>query len=219
MAAKQPVFVRRLVDPTEDEIEECTALLVAAFQAVTDDNFGHSLIGGDKELDILLLRAGVRAGIVGGEVWVAGLTEEVTVICAVAIWFGPGTDYLATEEQRAAGYNDARSKFSPELKQWYSGYFVPRLDDWQEDCLGKNTTANSWHLQFLATSPDHQHKGFASALIQAVEPKAHAAGVLMCLETTNDQNVAFYKKRGFAVRGTISFVGSGGETIMTCLSK
>lgn len=58
------------------------------------DPFGHSLTGGNLELDIWLQRAHVRAGAIGGELWVAGYGP--TDICAVAIWYGPGTDFLAT---------------------------------------------------------------------------------------------------------------------------
>ena len=95
-ATKQSVYVRRLTDPTEEQAAHCAALMEAAFGAVTYDNFGETLSGGNKDLDILILRAGVNAGFTGGEVYVAGFTEDVADICALAIWFGPGTDYLAT---------------------------------------------------------------------------------------------------------------------------
>jgi hypothetical protein len=43
---------------------------------------------------------------------------------------------------------------------------------------------------------------------------------MMFLETTHEGNVAFYKKRGFRVRGDIlSVVGPAGEATLTCMSK
>ncbi|KAJ7035561.1 hypothetical protein C8F04DRAFT_1097681 [Mycena alexandri] len=210
------VVVRRLVTPTEDEIHQAAAVLHAAFLQL-NDSFGLSLTGGNPELDIEFHTVVLRAGAVGGEIWVAGFGP--TDICAVAVWFGPGTDYLATEEQRAAGWNALQAKFTPELQKWWLEYFIPRYDAWNTSCLGEGTKLRSWYLHVLGTRPEDQRKGLSAALIQVIEFRAQADGVMMCLDTTNDPNVAFYRGRGFTVRDTISIVGSGGETIMTCLSK
>ncbi|KAJ7886005.1 hypothetical protein B0H13DRAFT_2343023 [Mycena leptocephala] len=210
------IVVRRLINPTEDEFEQAATILNRAFLG-SPDPFGYSLTGGNLELDIWLQRAHVRAGAIGGELWVAGYGP--TDICAVAIWYGPGTDFLATEEQRAAGWNEVESKFTPELKKWYSEYFLPLYTAWNTSCIGEGTKIKSWQLQFLGTSPEHQKKGLAGALIQAVESKAIADGVIMCLETNSDPNVAYYRKLGFVVRGTVSVVGTGGESTLTSLTK
>ncbi|KAJ7708825.1 hypothetical protein B0H17DRAFT_1030971 [Mycena rosella] len=210
------IIVRRLTNPTDDEIERGSALLTVAFRSL-NDLFVASITGNNPDLDPMFHRAHMRAGAVGGELWVAGFGP--TDIAAVAVWFGPGTDFLATEEQRAAGWNDLQSKFTPELRKWWSEYFGPRYNQWNEDCLGKGTKTKSWHLDLLGTSPDHQHKGLAAALIQAIEVKSTADGEIMFLEASNDPNVAFYKKRGFVVGGDISIVGAGGEVTLTCLSK
>ncbi|KAJ7497944.1 hypothetical protein B0H11DRAFT_1997924 [Mycena galericulata] len=211
------IVVRRLANPTEDEYERAVSTLLAAFEPAPD-SFGHSLTGGDRTLRPLFHDAHLRAGAIGGEVWVAGFGP--TDICAVAVWFGPGTDYLETEEQRAAGWNQLEAKFTPELKQWWSEYFTPRYSKWNESCVGEGTKFKSWQLQLLGTNPEYQRKGLAAALIQAIEAKAIADGVIMCLETIGEPNVAFYKQRGFSVRSEVlSIVGAGGEVTMTCLSK
>ncbi|KAK7031530.1 N-acetyltransferase domain-containing protein [Favolaschia claudopus] len=209
------IVVRRLVDPSEQEIEHAASLLHDAFLAA-GDSFGLSLSGGDPALDIWILRAGVRAAVVGGELWVAGFNP--TEICSVATWFGPGTDYLATEEQCAAGWDQVQESFNSDAKKWWE-YFIPRYNKWNAECIGEGTKLKSWQLQLLGTAPEHQRKGLSRALIKAVEAKATADGVGMCLETTNDPNVKFYKNLGFVERGTISIVGAGGETIMTSLTK
>ncbi|KAF7309494.1 N-acetyltransferase domain-containing protein [Mycena indigotica] len=211
------VFVRRLETPSDEEIGQCALLMRNAFRSVTYDTFGDSLVGGDKSLDILLHQAALGAAVAEGELWVAGPAEQE--IGAVAIWFPPQTDYLITEKQRAAGWYELEAKFSPELKSWYSEYFVPRMAAWSTECLGKDTQLNSWRLFILATSPNHQKKGLAGALIEAVEAKAKAEGTPMCLETSNAPNVAFYINRGFRVRGTINLTGAGGDHVLTCFSK
>ncbi|KAJ7614659.1 hypothetical protein DFH06DRAFT_920702, partial [Mycena polygramma] len=116
-----------------------------------------------------LQRAVVRAGLIGGEVWVAGFGP--TDICAAAVWFGPGNDFLATEDQRAAGWSEAEAKFTPELRKWWTDYFIPRASAWSRSLLGEGTMLNSWQLELLGTSPEHQKKGLAAALIRAIELK------------------------------------------------
>ncbi|KAF8166656.1 hypothetical protein K438DRAFT_1857116 [Mycena galopus ATCC 62051] len=162
------IVVRRLVNPTEDEIEQAATVLSKAFQAA-DDPFGNSLTGGDPKLDIWLQRSQVRAAAIGGELWVAGFST--TDICAVATWFGPGADFLATEEQRAAGWYEVEAKFPSELKKWWSEYFIPRYNTWNAACIGEGTKLKSWQLQVLGTAPEHQRKGLSTALIQAIELK------------------------------------------------
>ncbi|KAJ7272679.1 acyl-CoA N-acyltransferase [Mycena haematopus] len=210
------IVVRRLVNPSEDEIEQAAAVLNRAFLNPPDPFF-HSLTGGNRKLDICIHRAHVRAGVIDGEVWVAGY--EPTDICAVAVWFGPGTDILATEEQRVtAGWDQFQSNLTPELKKWRLEYFLPRYHEWIASCIGEDTSMKSWHLDLLGTDPAHQRKGLSSALIRAVETKAVEDGIRIVLETTNDPNVAYYRKLGFVVRGTVTIVGSGGEITVTSLS-
>ncbi|KAJ7355792.1 acyl-CoA N-acyltransferase [Mycena albidolilacea] len=211
------IIVRKLSDPTEDEIEQAAAVLNEAFLNPPDPFF-HSLTGGNRELDIYIHRAHVRSGVLDGEVWVAGFGP--TDICAVAVWFGPGADVLATDEKRAAaGLGQFQSRLGPEQRKWRSEYFLPRYDEAIASFIGQDTSLNSWHLDLLGTDPKHQRKGLSSALIRAVESKAAAEGVMMVLETTNDPNVAYYQKLGFVVRGTFSVVGSGGDITLTSLTK
>ncbi|CAK5273817.1 unnamed protein product, partial [Mycena citricolor] len=217
-ASMAPVFVRRLENPTEDEIERCASVLLAAFNSL-NDVFSHSLTGGNRDLDFDINVAPVRAALIAGQVWVAGFDAAVSDICAVALWFGPGAEYLATEEQREAGWNQLQAKFTPELKQWWS-YFIPRFGQWCDASLGPGVKLRSWRLNSLGTLPEHHGQGLGAALIQAIEIKAKADNVMMVLETTTDENIRFYQNRGFLVRGEpLSILGSGGETTFTCLSK
>ncbi|KAJ7282095.1 hypothetical protein C8J57DRAFT_90190 [Mycena rebaudengoi] len=214
--SQQPIVVRQLSNPSEDEINRGSAVLAAAF-APRPGTFSESMAGGNPDLSQPFYRAQMRGGAVGGELWVAGFGP--TDISAVAIWFGPGQTFLGSEEQREAGWNQLQSQFTPELRKWWSDYLLPRVDSWTESCLGNGAKLNSWHLLLLGTNPDHHHKGLAAALIKAVETKANNDDVMMCLETSNVKNISFYKHFGFTVRGDISIIGSAGEVTMTCLSK
>nr|GAT53483.1 predicted protein [Mycena chlorophos] len=218
------VFVRRLIAPTPEQLDQCAQLMLQSFRVASaqhQDNFGVSLTGGDPSLDLPLHQARLGACVIDGELWVAGFSPEVTdtEICAVAVWYPPGTSGLRTAEQREAGWSQVESKFSPELKKWHAEYFGPRVGAATTEAYGKDVQLNSWHLQLLATSPNHQRKGLAAALIEVIEVKAKAEDKPMCVATTNDPNVVFYKNRGFAFRGSSTIVGTGGETTFTFFSK
>ncbi|KAJ7173691.1 hypothetical protein C8R46DRAFT_1083692 [Mycena filopes] len=163
-------IVRRLLDPTPTEIHAAAAVLHDAFLHLGDP-FGITLTGGNPDLDLELHLVCLRAAALEGEIWVAGF--ESTDICAVAVWFPPGADYLATEQQRAAGWDEAQTKFTPELRKWWSDYFIPRYNAWSASCLGEGTRVRSWYLQLLGTKPEYQRRGLSAALIQAIESKVH----------------------------------------------
>ncbi len=56
-----------------------------------------------------------------------------------------------------------------------------------------------WYLQFLGTHPDWQRQGFGTALMAPVLERADAEGLGQYLETATDDDIAFYRARGFEV--------------------
>jgi ribosomal protein S18 acetylase RimI-like enzyme len=59
-----------------------------------------------------------------------------------------------------------------------------------------------WYLQLLGVHPDAQGAGVGSALMREHLREVDAAGLSACLETTVE-NVEFYGRLGFGVRGEI----------------
>jgi hypothetical protein len=55
---------------------------------IASDKFSSFMTGKDKSLQVPLARAHVKAGLIDGEVFVAGMEEGE--IAAVAVWFAPG---------------------------------------------------------------------------------------------------------------------------------
>ncbi len=56
-----------------------------------------------------------------------------------------------------------------------------------------------WYLQFLGTHPDWQRQGFGTALMAPVLERADAQGIGQYLETATDDDIAYYRARGFDV--------------------
>jgi GNAT superfamily N-acetyltransferase len=55
--------------------------------------------------------------------------------------------------------------------------------------LGEGTKKASWHCQLLATSPEHQRKGLARALVEEVEKSAGPKCETLTVETETDIDV------------------------------
>jgi GNAT superfamily N-acetyltransferase len=54
-----------------------------------------------------------------------------------------------------------------------------------------------WYLGILATHPSRQGEGLASAVMAPAFERADADALPCCLETSTQQNRAFYERRGF----------------------
>ena len=60
-----------------------------------------------------------------------------------------------------------------------------------------------FYLSLLATAPESQGKGLASALLEEVLGRCDTEGWPAYLETSREQNVRFYEGRRFEVTGTV----------------
>ena len=68
-------------------------------------------------------------------------------------------------------------------------------------------TAPHWYLAILGTDPAHQGHGIGSALIGAITDRCDEQGLPAYLESSKEQNVAFYARHGFEVTAQPSLPG------------
>lgn len=61
-----------------------------------------------------------------------------------------------------------------------------------------------YYLVTLGVDPSYQNQGIASDLIKPVLDKCDKEGIPAYLETSNEDNLLFYKKHGFEIRSIIS---------------
>ena len=64
-----------------------------------------------------------------------------------------------------------------------------------------------WYLGVLATHPDHQGRGLATAVLRPGQDAADAEGWDCWLETSTQANKAFYASRGFTDSVTVDIPG------------
>ncbi|HEY5342908.1 MAG TPA: GNAT family N-acetyltransferase [Solirubrobacteraceae bacterium] len=133
----------------------------------------------------------VRVG--GRNVWV---TDD---LAGVAMWDLPGEDEdsagghaegvwaryraIAGEDMfgRLARYNDAVTEAAPAEPYWYLGV--------------------------LATDPQRQREGLATAVLTPIFDEADRLGIACCLETSTAENRRFYERRGFTQATEVVLLG------------
>ncbi|EIN04132.1 hypothetical protein PUNSTDRAFT_128456 [Punctularia strigosozonata HHB-11173 SS5] len=185
------IRVRHATKPTKAELDSAAAVLEQAFK---DDAFVNACIGGDQTLNFDFQRATIAATAIGGQLWFASYGD--VDIAGVAAWFPPGRALLDSEDQGEAGFNELLGKkFPPELSKWWTEYFLPKYEEQVEHALGEGKKVASWHLQMFGVLPELQNKGIGTALMQAIEPKAHAEGKAVVLETESERNQWKYESK------------------------
>jgi GNAT superfamily N-acetyltransferase len=105
---------------------------------------------------------------------------------AVAMWDRPGAHLAEDHNSAWAGFHAAADPVANERLALYDAAFeaVAPADPF-------------WYLGVLATRPDRQGEGLASAVIAPGCARADADGLAACLETSTTANRAFYGRRGF----------------------
>ena len=66
-----------------------------------------------------------------------------------------------------------------------------------------------WFLEGIATHPEAQRQGVATALMAPILERCDREGTAAYLETQNPGNVSFYERRGFLVSDEVDVPGGG----------
>ncbi|KAH9477741.1 hypothetical protein JR316_0009968 [Psilocybe cubensis] len=206
-------LVKRLVDPSEAEVEQATKVLVDAFKG---DPFTNILVGGNMDLEPLQLGANIRAALIGGQVHVITLGPQPEDIVGVALWYPPGSSSFSSEEERAAGWNQFLEAAPDDLRKWWTDYFIPSMTRLNADTLGSGYTHNSWHLHIFGVMRARHRKGYGKALYRLVEKQAKETHSSIVLETTT---VQIYQRLGLGVRGEIDIESNYGKAHIWLMSK
>jgi GNAT superfamily N-acetyltransferase len=72
-----------------------------------------------------------------------------------------------------------------------------RLARYNDAVAGASAAESYWYLGVLATDPERQREGLATALMTPILGEADRLGIACCLETSTADNRRFYERRGF----------------------
>lgn len=120
-----------------------------------------------------------------------GLDKDGNVLCS-ALWEPAGMTFMGgLRFVYLLGAMFLRVGF---VKTIRTGKFLFAMEDKRH-----RHAPTAHHLQILGTHPNGQSKGFGSQVIKRGIERATSKGVPCYLESTNPQNVPFYKRHGFRV--------------------
>ncbi|KAJ6574644.1 hypothetical protein B0H19DRAFT_1342183 [Mycena capillaripes] len=150
-----------------------------------------TIVGGDASLLGAFFGASIRAGVQGGEIFVATEAADSSMIRGMALWWGPGIEPFSTfpvktnvencmlsypnyRQRHKSGTAQSRVDLSLGISHplTFRIQYRPDFANLTETLLGPQGKLDSWYLNLLAVDPEHQRLGVARALIDAVRRKA-----------------------------------------------
>jgi GNAT superfamily N-acetyltransferase len=109
-------------------------------------------------------------------------------LAAVAMWDSPGKSDAAP-----GGAQSALARYHAIADEDAS----ERLALYHEAVAAVSPAERHWYLGVLATHPQRQREGLATALLTPIVNEADRLGLACCLETSTADNRRFYERRGF----------------------
>jgi GNAT superfamily N-acetyltransferase len=120
-------------------------------------------------------------------------------ISAVAVWDPPGRwRYRRREELR----------MMPRLV-WAFGWDLSRSEALTEAMKNAHPDEPHWYLAIVGSDPGSRGKGFGHALMRSRLDRCDAENIPAYLESTNPDNVPYYRRFGFEVTGEIPLPHDG----------
>ncbi|KAI0657568.1 hypothetical protein C8Q70DRAFT_934907 [Cubamyces menziesii] len=152
------IAVRKLVDPTDEQVETAVRILSNTFQ---DDVGMSSFSGGSSRVQRDIYRRTIKACLARGEVYFGLVDDEPHGVAAL---IGPGVDWAFYEQ------DDFTRDLSSYLKEWYTCHYAPVYEDLYRAAFtaGQRTRRDAWNVKFLAVEPAYQSKGLGRALLRAI---------------------------------------------------
>ena len=120
-------------------------------------------------------------------------------LAAVAMWDPPGERHHAGAKA-ASVWARYRALAGEEAFE--------RLASYNAAVAAVSVPEPHWYLGVLATHPQRQREGLATAVLAPVLEEADRLGLACCLETSTAENRRFYERRGFAEARDILLPGA-----------
>jgi GNAT superfamily N-acetyltransferase len=109
-------------------------------------------------------------------------------LAAVAMWDPPG---------KHDGWQEHEARIWARYRAIAGDDALRRLATYNDAVAAVSPAEDYWYLGVLATRPERQRQGLASAVLAPVLGKADRLGTVCCLETSTAGNRRFYERRGF----------------------
>ncbi len=111
--------------------------------------------------------------------------------------------YRGTALWLPAGVLPDENRLIPLLQQTVAPARLDELLAVFEQMAAHHPSVPHWHLALLGVDPRHQRQGLGSVLIAPMLATFDLDGTVAYLEASQPENVPFYERHGFEVRGEI----------------
>jgi len=183
-------------------VPDVAALVEVLARAFDDDPISHYFFRGEqrrtrglRRFFDLQLRHEYLAN---GDAW------TTADLAGAALWMPPGA--------RRPGVRDL-VRLMPLLTDLLGvGRDAPHVARLLADLERARPAERHWYLGVLGVDPSRQRTGVGSALVTAVLDRVDSEGLPTYLETSKEENLAFYGRHAFAVTGEIH-APHGGPTL------
>lgn len=122
---------------------------------------------------------------------------------AVGVWAPPRRYRTTTAQFLAVAHRFVPAAGISAMKRFSS---LAAIDDLHPD-------EPHWYLALLGTDPAHQGRGLGGAVMAPAMARADDEGVGCYLESSKEDNIAFYRRHGFEVTGTHDIDGGNGPRL------
>ena len=197
MAQPEPMDPRTLASDAADEV-------VGVLLRVFPEFPGSQAVGADDRSRIaaLLHRRTVEAALRVGQIYGCG-----DPIVGVAVWL-PRPPITETEPSpRPPG---------PSLREQLPDSVIEALG-WFDVAMQRLRAVSRpdrhMYLDMLGVLPGHRRRGIATALMDAGHAWADGLGLPCALDTTSEDNVAFYERRNYRVMARERLSGAGYDLV------
>jgi len=177
------VDIRRLTDPTEEQVEKALGVLMKSYE---HDIAAQALSGNDPKVLLYIFQKLLSFALQTGHVYIAVSGSN---IIGVALWIPPGVDSVWWLDP------DLLEMVKPELQVWYTEHYTPLVKRLYKNAFPNVETKrrDSWWLKVLGVVPESQHKGIGKALISVIARRDEP----MVAEARDPGIVDFLQKAGF----------------------
>ena len=130
----------------------------------------------------------------GGAAFAAGTAYVVAETAGAALWLPPGT---APDDEGVVSLLERALSAEKQTEAWTA--FAGVQEHYPDE--------PHWHLPLIGVDPDHQGRGYGSALLEHALERIDQAGEPAVLESANPRNLSLYLRYDFELAGQVQ-VGS-----------
>ncbi|KAI0262325.1 hypothetical protein BC834DRAFT_891843 [Gloeopeniophorella convolvens] len=143
-----------------------------------------------------MIHAGLRNGTLFSAAEVSAADDDPKAVHAIVAWFPPGKLLWSISDDGIVddGFASLLDQLDPEYRNWLVNKFLPELRAFEDRVLGSQSARGAKYATLIATHPDRQQRGLATALIG---PKSTVVPPVAALGTQNEQNATIARKLGY----------------------